>query len=79
MKLIVGISLMLGFSMLAEGILLGVMSALLFAFAVSLALPVFYWAFLARDISAIEVATSVVPAIARSSQRSFSPYLCSAA
>ena len=40
MKLICGIALVLGFSMLAERVALGVMVALLIAFAVLLALPI---------------------------------------
>ena len=39
MKLIFGIALVLGLMMLGEGIALGVMIALLIAFAVRLALP----------------------------------------
>jgi hypothetical protein len=49
MKLICAIVLVLGLSMLTDGIALGVMIALLFAFAVWLALPLFDWAFTTQD------------------------------
>jgi hypothetical protein len=49
MKLMCGIALVLGLLMLGEGIALGVMIALLIAFAVRLALPLFDWAFMTQD------------------------------